>query len=61
MRVQFSARSSRPWQSVVTASDDGTARVWNVATGKEMAVFRGHEGRVSSAQFSRMAADCHGE
>ncbi len=47
---QFSPDGER----VVTASGDGTARVWDAATGKELAVLRGHEGEVRSAQFSRM-------
>jgi WD40 repeat protein len=37
---------------VVTASSDGTARIWDAATGNEIAVFRGHEGFVLSAAFS---------
>lgn len=37
---------------VVTASDDGTARVWDAATGNELAVLRGHRGGVTSAAFS---------
>lgn len=37
---------------VVTASDDGTARVWDGATGNELAVLRGHRGGVTSATFS---------
>ena len=37
---------------IVTASDDKTARLWDAATGKEIAVLRGHEGYVRSAAFS---------
>jgi WD40 repeat protein len=37
---------------MVTASDDKTARLWDVATGKEIAVLRGHEGPVTFAAFS---------
>ncbi len=37
---------------MVTASEDNTARVWDAATGKELAVLRGHEDRSTSAQFS---------
>ncbi|MEQ1680814.1 MAG: TIR domain-containing protein [Nitrospira sp.] len=36
----------------LTASDDGTARLWEVATGKERARFQ-HEGSVNSAAFNR--------
>jgi WD40 repeat protein len=46
--AQFSPDSGR----VVTASYDGTARVWDAATGKVLAVLRGHAGEVTSAQFS---------
>jgi len=35
----------------VTASEDNTARLWEL-TGKEVAVLRGHEGPVWSAAFS---------
>jgi WD40 repeat protein len=44
----FSPDGSR----IVTASGDQTARVWDAATGKEMAVLRGHEGFVRAAAFS---------
>ena len=37
---------------IVTASWDKTARVWDAATAKEIAVLRGHEGIVASAAFS---------
>ena len=37
---------------VLTASDDGTARLWDAATGAEGPVLRGHGGPVSSAVFS---------
>jgi WD40 repeat protein len=45
----FSPDGSR----IVTASADGTARIWNAATGEEIAVLRGHEHAVNSAAFSR--------
>ena len=32
--------------------EDKTARIWDAATGKEIAVLRGHEDRVNSAAFS---------
>jgi WD40 repeat protein len=35
-----------------TASEDRTARIWDAATGNEIAVLRGHEGSVTSAAFS---------
>ena len=37
---------------IVTASDDNTARVWDAATGKEIAVLSGHQRNVTSAAFS---------
>ncbi|HLJ38658.1 MAG TPA: hypothetical protein VKT54_09655, partial [Steroidobacteraceae bacterium] len=38
---------------VVTASHDGTARIWDAATGRELAVLTGHTAAVDSARFSR--------
>jgi WD40 repeat protein/TPR repeat protein len=38
---------------LVTASTDGTARLWDSATGKTLAVLRGHDAWVVSAAFSR--------
>ena len=46
-RAQFSADG----KTVVTASYDKTARLWDVASGKAVQVLRGHEGPVRSAQF----------
>ncbi|MET0400061.1 MAG: TIR domain-containing protein [Longimicrobiaceae bacterium] len=37
---------------VVTAGDDGTARIWDVATGRATDTLRGHEGAVYTAGFS---------
>jgi tetratricopeptide (TPR) repeat protein len=39
-------------QLVLTCGDDGTARLWDVATSKPVATFR-HENEVMSAHFSR--------
>ena len=36
----------------LTASGDKTARLWEAASGEELAVLRGHEGAVCSAVFS---------
>lgn len=36
----------------MTASGDNTARIWDVTTGGQLAVLRGHEGAVFSAAFS---------
>jgi WD40 repeat protein len=48
----FSASFSPDGRSVVTASDDNTARVWRTDGSGEPVVLRGHEGRVVSASFS---------
>lgn len=37
---------------LVTASYDGTARIWDAATGRQRLVLRGHSGPVMSAVFS---------
>jgi len=36
-----------------TASFDNTARIWDAASAKEIAVLRGHDNSVRSAAFSR--------
>ena len=38
---------------LVTGSFDRTARLWEVKTGKAVAVYRGHTGKVMAAAFSR--------
>ena len=50
-RVQ-SASFSPDGARIVTASKDGTARIWDATTGQEILALRGHEGPVSSASFS---------
>ena len=47
-----SAAFSPDGARIVTASWDKTARIWDAATGKEIAVLRGHENDVTSAAFS---------
>jgi WD40 repeat protein len=37
---------------IVTASNDGTARVWEGVTGRQLAVLEGHVGPVHSAAWS---------
>ena len=37
---------------VATASDDGTGRIWDVASGQSLHVLRGHGAAVSSVTFS---------
>ena len=41
---------------VLTASNDNTARLWDAATGAELAVLRGHESEVRTAVFDRSGA-----
>ena len=47
-----SAAFSPDGRQVVTASVDGTARVWDAATGQSLAVLTGHTGWVWNAVFS---------
>ncbi|MEB3324629.1 MAG: TIR domain-containing protein, partial [Cyanobacteriota bacterium] len=37
---------------VVSGGDDGTLRLWDAASGRELAVLEGHKGRVSSVGWS---------
>ena len=37
---------------MVTASYDKTARLWDAATGKEIAILEGHQDRLTGADFS---------
>ena len=46
--ASFSSDGSR----VVTASEDGTARLWDVKTGASLLALKGHTGRVQTASFS---------
>ena len=48
----LSAAFSPDGSRIVTASEDKTARIWDAATGKEIAVLRGHDDGVNSAAFS---------
>jgi WD40 repeat protein len=49
-----SATFSPDGSRIVTASSDKTARIWDVASGKEIAVLRGQSDSVLSADFSRL-------
>ena len=51
-REVSSAAFSPDGSRIVTASQDGTARIWDAASGKEMAILRGHDSVVCSAAFS---------
>ena len=48
----YSAAFSPDGSRIVTASWDKTARIWDAASAKEIAVLRGHDGVVNSAAFS---------
>jgi WD40 repeat protein len=50
---QINAASFSPDGAIlVTASSDRTARIWDVASHKELAVLQGHEGAIRSTAFS---------
>jgi WD40 repeat protein len=49
-----SAAFSPDGKRIVTASWDKTARIWDAATAKEIAVLRGHDGEVK-LQSQRVA------
>ena len=49
----FTAAFSLDGTRIVTASGDGTARVWGAASGAEIVTLRGHESYVRSAAFSQ--------
>lgn len=38
--------------SLITASQDGTARIWNAETGEQLAILRGHDDAINTARFS---------
>ena len=48
----FRRTESADRSRIVTASGDKTARIWDAASGKEVAVLRGHGDAVRSAAFS---------
>jgi WD40 repeat protein len=37
---------------VLTGSEDGTARLWDAASGQELAIFGNHDGAVTNVAFS---------
>jgi WD40 repeat protein len=48
----LSAAFSPDGRRVISAGWDGTARVWEIATGRELRRLEGHSHRVSGAAFS---------
>jgi hypothetical protein len=52
--VAFSPRETPEQATLVTAGDDGTARLWRIANNEAtpLVALQGHQGRVRSAQFS---------
>jgi WD40 repeat protein len=48
----WSAGYSPDGQRIVTASTDGTAKVWEAQTGIELLTLTGHDGRVNSVGYS---------
>ena len=49
----FSAVFSPDGRRVLTASEDGTARLWDLVTRKQLGVFEGHDGALRRAGFGR--------
>lgn len=47
-----SAHYSHDGARIVTASDDGTMRIWNATDGAQLLVLSGHDGAVRTASFS---------
>ncbi|MBI1917056.1 MAG: hypothetical protein HYS12_20300 [Planctomycetes bacterium] len=47
----YSSKRTQKQRSANTRGTDGTARLWNVASGKELHCFRGHSGVVHRAVF----------
>jgi WD40 repeat protein len=45
------AKYSRDGRRILTASSDGTARLWNAENGRPLVVFEGHTEPVASAEF----------
>ncbi|MDP2852955.1 MAG: caspase family protein [Smithellaceae bacterium] len=48
----YDVRFSPDGKTIASAGTDGTARLWDIATGKEIKSLRGHDGNVISVAFS---------
>lgn len=48
----YSVGYAHDGKRLITASEDGTARIWDAVTGQELKIFRGHNGAVNYAVFS---------
>jgi WD40 repeat protein len=57
----FTAAFSPDGRQVLTAGEDSTCRVWDAATGVEIAVLKGHTDLVRAAAFSPDSSSllCH--
>ena len=53
-----SAVYSPDGRSVLTASDDNTARIWDAESGQELVTLSGHTERVNSAVYSPDGSSC---
>lgn len=49
--VVYSQTFSSDGREVLTASGDGTARLWDVLNGRQLARYRGHKGRLHPQTF----------
>jgi WD40 repeat protein len=46
-------RKARSGQTIVTASEDKTARMWDASTGQELRQLQGHTNAIWSAAYGR--------